>query len=293
VSLSLVSGPVASATDVFAHSVYRDEAWLLDALDNTFWLADGAPSDRQIYILGPVSCAECRDLYARTRRLPQQVQLRWVPLAPGDDAPGTNAVCEAATVADSEALEHIFGASANSPACSTPVARDNTVRWNRGILGTIEGVLARLNAQGDSIAYPCLVWLSPAGVHVQVRPMQLDAILASVASRPEQAASTALARETLVRETRTEGAPRGDYFAREKGVTLFALPSVFSPRILVLDQDFGCQARSRTIVGNEAWIELKCLSGPATQILFGRESQLFRVSAGKRFLYHVLEGPQK
>jgi hypothetical protein len=48
------------------------------SLDDALWIADGPPSDRQLYVIFAPWCSRSRSLYFATRKRTSGVQLRWV-----------------------------------------------------------------------------------------------------------------------------------------------------------------------------------------------------------------------
>jgi hypothetical protein len=151
----------------------RTGAEFLAALDNSLWVADGPPSDRQIYIIAGPCCGYSQALYRATRQT-KGVQLRWVEEAPTPKPKCLGYLGEIATSDTASVLPEMYETLAEPRQPSSLMFRDNAIRWNGGVEGAVYGMVNALSSQhANRFEYPTVVWLSNEGVRVAVRPADL------------------------------------------------------------------------------------------------------------------------
>jgi thiol-disulfide isomerase/thioredoxin len=256
-----------------AHPAVKTEAELLAALDNGLWIADGKPSEKQIYVLAAPWCGVCRSLYQRAGRYNDRVQFRWIEIEAKDQS-AEDSVAEAATRRDVSVLQRIYETK-EAPPRSDPGIRENAVRCNLAVERATEDILKRLaRARGeDENGLPTLIWLTKDGVSISVGvPQRLDRLVNSVISRPEAAALRPRSLDFLNAQYRGDPLPNRPYFAKRDGVEVFGLPDSRSQLVFTMQKGTGFPAARRVSGGGEIWIELSIYtSGPG---FFVRERDL-------------------
>lgn len=251
----------------------KTEAELLTALDNSIWVADGTPAEKQIYVISAPWCSFCRELYRKSQSLTGQVQFRWVELDPRD--PGSSDyIVEGAADPGSTVLKQMYDTHVAAPPAD-PAIRDNAIKYNlivaRTINPMIEGLIhAQRQGKRTETGFPVMIWQAADGVKVyDGLPEQLEPIVNAVVSRPEAAGVAPMGREFLTSKFDFQSIPEKNYYANDDGVRLFAYPDTRSQLGLILSKGAGLRGSRRVKVRGETWIELQAYrSGPG---LFVRE----------------------
>jgi len=109
-----VSAQNPASTAVKTYPGVRTDAELLAALDNSIWIADGKPAEKQIYVIAAPWCGHTQMLWKHTRKLSSQVQFRWIemdPKSPEDE----DYLAEAATSQGANALIQMYGDAVAHP----------------------------------------------------------------------------------------------------------------------------------------------------------------------------------
>jgi hypothetical protein len=242
----------------------KTESELLTVLDNSIWIADGKPSDKQIYLIAGPCCGYSQALYYRSRQLGNKVQLRWIEDPWPKDQRCLGYVAEAAMKNDASVLVDMYRAHA-APESVPQGIKDNAIQWNSDVFETVLAF-----RQVSSMPFPTAVWLSKDGVRIAERPESLDAIAQTVAPRPEAANLTPASRRFLSAEYHFESIPRRIHAAYSGGTKVFSQPASSSRLLGYLDKDRGNPAKGRVTVGNETWIELDL----GARVVFVRESEV-------------------
>lgn len=246
---------------------------LLTALDNSLWIADGASSDKQVYVIAGPCCGYSQALYHDTRNR-KGVQLRWVEMAPTRNPKCLGYLGEIAMGSDPSELVAMYETLAE-PRAVQPALRDNAIQVNGSVERAVYGIVKALNPEPNtSVQYPTLVWLSPDGVRVAVRPKNIDAILASVASRPEVADNNPMGRSFLNATYQYQSIPQKMFLAKNDGAPLYAFPDAKSQLVYTLPKDGGYSGNRRVTVAGEKWIEVMP-QGPGAAGLFVREAEVY------------------
>jgi hypothetical protein len=247
-------------------------AELMAALDNSVWIQDGKPSDRQIYVIAGPCCGYSQRLYQETRQLTGSVQFRWVMMAAG--GPNcTNYVADSALPDTSGALVRMY--ETLKPARPAPLAlRDNAVRWN----DTVQSIAIKLldlsyPGNGNRIDYPTVVWQGKEGIHIARRPAGMGPILASVVARPEATAVIPASRELVNAAFQTEPIARAFYYAKSDGIAIRAFPDQRAPVAVRLQINHGFPGTRRATFHGVNWIEVSLNSDGSAY--FVREADVF------------------
>jgi hypothetical protein len=245
----------------------------LAALDNSLWVPDGRPSDKQIYIIAGPCCGYSRALYRETRNV-AGVQMRWVEESPTPNEKCLSYLGEIASRGDSGVLLEMY--ETLSEAQPAPfLSRDNANRWNDGVIGAVYDMVNALNPEHpNQFQYPTVVWLSKEGVRVAVRPKNIEAILASVIPRPDATNLTSRGRSFVSASYQYQTFPQRVFLAKYEGVALYTFPDPNSQLVYRLQKDLGYYGGRRVVVAGEPWIELS-LHGKGEPGLFVKEAQVY------------------
>lgn len=181
-----LDAPEASSAefDVLAYNRLSDPRKLLMELDNAPWIADGAPSDRHIYISFAPWSADSRELFFKLRQRPEHIQIRWLP-ASGGRKSAFNIVRELSVTRDFQRLEQLFeqgylhspDSSLNSFAVRVGVYADDLRR-------ALEQYTQRQRRGG--LGFPTLIIPASYGVEIfSGVPESLEELYGQVAQRGE------------------------------------------------------------------------------------------------------------
>jgi hypothetical protein len=252
-------------------------AQLLSALDNSMWIADGAPSDKQIYIIAGPCCGYSQALYHASRQL-KGVQLRWIEEAPTQDPRCLGYVGEIAARPDPAILAEMYD-TGDQPRQASIALRDNAIRWNGGVEKSVLDIVNFLAQRAkDDFEYPTIVWLSSDGVRVAVRPtnnaVTIAAVVASLVLRPEATNITPRSRSFISSSYQPQSISKTLFLAKREGLAMYAFPDAQSQLVHTLHKDEGAYAFRRVTVAGEAWIELS-LFGKGEPGPFVRESDVY------------------
>lgn len=245
----------------------KTESALLAALDNSIWVPDGPPSDKQIYVISAPWCSFSRQLYGQSRAVTGEVQFRWVELDPRD--PGSSDyIAQGAVEPNGTVLKQMYDTRAPAPP-GNPVVRDNAIKYNLVVARVINPMIetlihAQRQGRRTETGFPVLIWLTASGVRIyDGLPDSLKPMLDSVIARPEAAALAPAGREFLTSEYKLQPIQAKNYYANEDGVKLFAFPDTRSQLGLTLSKNAGLRGTGRVKVKGETWIELEAYrSGP-------------------------------
>lgn len=251
------------------NATVKTGAELLTALDNSLWIPDGAPSDKQVYIIAGPCCGYSQALYRQTRNL-QGIQLRWVEMAPTPNCAGF--LGGVALSKTSKALVDMYETGRMERSVPLPLT-ESAVRLNSGVESAIYYLVAALDStHGEHFDYPILVWLSKDGVRAQMRPDNVDAIFASIASRPEAVNTISIAPTFLNMSFQEKLIPVKMYRAKNDGVPLYSFPDTKSQLVYTLPKDGGYFGGRSVKANGESWIEVT--PGLGKQTLFAKESDV-------------------
>lgn len=154
---------------------------IIQALDDSVWIGDGAASDRHVYVLYSTACGWCRKLHAESRDRGDDVQLRWV--LHGGAGSGAEYVAEAGTI---EAIGRAFEGKAGA------------VRDREQALRTLDTNAWLTQIIGGQLAYPTLIYAGRNGLQVAVGGgKDLKATLANVVERPGKSAHRSTGHELV------------------------------------------------------------------------------------------------
>lgn len=243
----------------------KTEAELLAALDNSLWVADGKPAEKQIYVLAAPWCGHSQSLYKLSRKMTSQVQFRWIETAPRSIEDEDN-VADAAVRQNATVLDRMYEKTVDPPHAEAQL-RNNAVRYNTGVdfaTGDMIDDLMKVQEpeHGGEHGVPTLIWLSKDGVRVfSGEPERLDTIVKSVVARPQAANISPAGRKFLSADYHFESIPAKDFFAKADGTKLFSFPDSSSQVVLYLAKNIGRTGNRRVTVGGETWIELTVWNG--------------------------------
>jgi hypothetical protein len=245
----------------------------LAALDNSLWIADGPPSDKQIYVVAGPCCGYSQALYHATRDL-QGVQLRWVEMAPTPKPKCLGYLGEIAAASSSNPLSDMYDTLAD-PLPAPQALQENAIRWNGGVEGAITYLVNTVDpGHSDGFQYPTLVWVSKEGVRAAIRPDNIAAIVASVVPRPEATNIAPLGRTYVNASYSYQSMPSKAYLAKQDGTGMYAFPDTKSQLIYTLEKDKGYYASHRLVVAGVPWIEYS-LYGHGEPGPFVREAEVY------------------
>ncbi len=211
---------------------------LLSMLDNSIWIGDSEPSDRNVYVIFSTACSWCRSLHTDSLERDDGVQLRWLLLEGSGNAP--EYVAEQGTLA---AIARAFRADTPAPRSrDQALARLNVNAWVRQ---SLPGVLA----------FPTFVYQGASGVEVAVgMRSNLSALLARVEPRAGTSAHASASLEMLER-----GMPALETVSirqfinfEQQPLPMHSLPSTSTPRVGEVPH-MGQYDEILGVVGNE-WI---------------------------------------
>lgn len=244
-SFLLVGGASAATENRGAQTVIHDAAQIeriMGALENAVWVADGAPADKQVYVIFSTECGYCQKLFHDSRNKVSNVQFRWI--AHCCDGSGAEAIVETRSV----------DAIANAYARKVQAANDR----QRAARAMVVNQWAS-KAVSDNLIYPMLIYRTAKGVVVNYGlPPDLDALIAAVASRSDRADYQPAGLAQIDRPlTLTSAGDMKSYFnSSGQPLAMYAQPDLGAQKVLDVPVDYGYE-----VVGfaNDEWIVVKGL----------------------------------
>ncbi len=248
---------------------------LLWALDNSLWIADGKPSERQLYVIASPCDYYSRQLYAASRPFTSDVQIRWIEMVPPSEKECRPFLGMLAR-GDSGLLEQAYEMGIQ-PGPVSPVFEENAVRWSTGVENAVSPILRyMLNHYGAPLQYPTLLWVSARGMEASMRPADLAPIVASIIARPDAMSVDPMSRKLM--PAQYDFKPTGKRAgAKMNGVKLYAMPDERSQVASTLPKDFGYPIAGKAKINGEEWLELQLAPEPLLPNLFVRDTDVVKV----------------
>jgi hypothetical protein len=232
----------------------KSPAALLAALDDSPWIADGKPNDKQIYVIAGPCCGYSQALYEKSRELTSSVQFRWIEMAPTNKAKCLGYLGQSAGSRDNSILEDMYRTMAQPTPVSASV-HDNAIRLSIALEKAVIPIILYLDPEHHtSLNYPTVVWLSKDGVRVAQRPADISSILESVVARADAPLAPS-AQNYLTMQYRFEPVSPKFFVARENGVRMYAVPDTRSQAVYALIKGRGFRGLHQVKINGEIWIE--------------------------------------
>jgi hypothetical protein len=233
----------------------KSPAALLAALDNSPWIADGQPNDKQIYVIAGPCCGYSQALYQESRELTSSVQFRWIEMAPTNKAKCLGYLGQSAASQDVNVLEEMY----RTLAPPTPVSeaiRDNAIRLSVALEKALIPIILYLDPEHHAaLNYPTVVWLSRDGVRVAERPSDISSILESVVARPDAPRSPSAVQNYVTMQYHFEPISPKFFVAKENGIRMYAAPDTKSQAVYALMKGRGFRGLHQVKINGEVWIE--------------------------------------
>jgi hypothetical protein len=248
---------------------------LLEAIDNSLWIADGNPAMEQLYVLASPCDRFSRSFYATSRAFVGAVQIRWIEEVPTSESRCRNFLGMVAR-GDAGLLEDVY-VTGYRPAAAPSDLEENAVRWNMGVENALTPILRyALSVYGRPLNYPILIWVSNDGVKVAERPSDLANIFASIADRSSAVNLAPMSRQLMTEQFDLKTTDKRA-MAKTDGVKLYAMPDERSQVTSTLPKDLGYPIAAKVRIAGESWFELQSSPEPLVPNLFVREADVYKV----------------
>lgn len=258
-----------------AYRAMSAEERALHNLDNSLWTADGKSSARQLYVLYAPWCPASRQLFATTRDLPEDVEIRWVPVGGGPDEASRNRVD---LLARSRSLGNLEKALGKGSLSAPARASEGVVSFQETAMSAVSdlaktkprvvvkgaGAVSKPVTETTTLGYPTLVWLGDDGLQVRSgAPSRSDflSIVKGIKPRPAAQGVEPLGKDLVGQPVRLDPAHNaGVYFAERGGrVDLRSRPDEAAPWAGFLDG--GTYMTIKGVVRGTDWMMLTSSSG--------------------------------
>ena len=260
VGASALPWPAAAASD---YAMNVDEEALWDQLARrSVYVRDGV-SSRVLYVIYAPWSPACRNLYEATRNREQDVELRWVPVAPNGDDAAAYLVDACFTLAPSS-LKAAFEKQRVMNDAS------KAFRQNAGIYQTYTTDAighAYTKVLKHAPGYPFLIGRKVGGpfIYYEGIPRDIDKFLSQVSSPVVPTDLHAPSARLLFRDYAAEkiATPKA-YYARADETKTYGLPHRAAISMYSLKKDTGAAGWYRAVVDGELWVGLRIFqpSGP-------------------------------
>lgn len=213
---------------------------VLSLLDDSYWIADGANADKQVYVIFSTTCGYCKQLHANTRAAQNRPQLRWITA----DEAGRGAE-DVLTRRNAAAIGDVFNGRSRPPADAAVAAR--ALEINKALSFALPEI--------KSVVYPTLLYLTAQGLQVHVGMPSNLKLFDTVKARPEQAKYEPASLKWVQEPPTITSAPKfNKYWSKDGGTPVVVAPVENSPAILLLPKGRGYDVDG---IANGEWARVK------------------------------------
>jgi hypothetical protein len=254
-------------------------AELLWALENSLYIPDGNPNDKQIYVIASPCDYYSRQFYGASRPFTSQVQIRWIEMVMPPEKECRSFLGMLAR-ADSDLLSLAYDTDFQ-PGPVPPALQENALRWSTGVENAVSPILRYMLSRYDGpLLYPTLLWVSSRGIEASMRPddapSALPNIIASILERPDALSPDPMSRKLMSAQYDFKPADKRAG-AKMNGVKLYSMPDERSQIASTLPKDFGYPIRAKANVNGQTWLELQLAPDPLLPNLFVKEADVIKV----------------
>jgi hypothetical protein len=232
----------AAGTSARAQAIAYQDAELLAALENSYWISLNGPHEKKVYVLAAPWCPVCRALHRTLTQSSQAIEYRFILTAPRTQADRVK-VGRAAFSRKPSSLDAIYGSSSGPEGPPTP-AEEFAGGFNDALWTAINAALEARSTK--PFGFPALVFLQSARVRVIAGlPADFSALAASIdpesaprAANPQLAALMAAPPKLTPIEAKVA-------YARQDGTVLYAAPDSSSAKLTQAKTGVGFMAKAQ------------------------------------------------
>jgi hypothetical protein len=228
---------------------------ILDALDDSVWLADGPQADTHVYVIFNTACGFSKKLFADSRSLPDRPQFRWVTF--DSKGYGAEMVLTKRTV---ESLADAFAGKHIAPANMT--VADFAISINRSIYLALP--------ENSQLVYPMLVYKTPQGLRITYgAPPNIRTLKSAVQGRSERSVYKPASMNWITSPPIITGVPmriRQWFNTSNTAIPVRLAPYPQAPIISEIEKNHGGQPDG---IANDEWIRIPFLTLESGTKIYG------------------------
>lgn len=258
-----------------AYRAMSAEDRVLHNLDNSLWTSDGKPSARHLYVLYAPWCPASKQLFMSTRDMPDDVEIRWLPVGGGPDEASRNRVD---LLARSRSLGNLERALAKGSLSAPARGSESVVSYQETAMSAVSdlvkakprvvvkgaGAVSKPVTETTTLGYPTIVWMGDDGLHIRSgAPSRADflSIVKGIKPRPAAQDVEPLGKDLIGQSVRLDLARSAGVYFAERGsrVDLRSRPDQAAPWAGFLDG--GTYMTIKGVVRGTDWMMLTSASG--------------------------------